>query len=126
MPGRRPNTRSRSWAPSRRGPGGARCWSRRTAFAVAAITSPANSVVYVYVEHVVGLAGVTIAALVATAGLTGLAGLALGSRLADRIGRIPTSAAASPSDPTTISATASAARPAAIDHDPPCSPGTAR
>jgi hypothetical protein len=45
---------------------------------------------------VVGLAGVTITALVATACLTGLAGLALGSRLADRIGRIRTSAAASP------------------------------
>jgi MFS family permease len=63
-------------------------------FAVAVITGPANSFVYVYAENVVGLSGVTIAALVAAAGLTGLAGLALGSRLADRIGRRPTSAAA--------------------------------
>jgi MFS family permease len=43
---------------------------------------------------VLGLPGVSIAALVAAAGLTGLGGLVLGSRLADRIGRRATAAAA--------------------------------
>jgi MFS family permease len=63
-------------------------------FSVAVITGPANSFVYVYAENVVGLSGVAIAALVTVAGLTGLAGLVLGSRLADAIGRRPTCGAA--------------------------------
>ena len=63
-------------------------------FSVAVVTGPANSFVYVYAENVVGLSGVAIAALVTAAGLTGLGGLALGSWLANAIGRRPTSAAA--------------------------------
>ena len=63
-------------------------------FAVAVITGPANSFLYVYAENVLALSGAAIAGMVATAGVSGLAGLLLGSRLADRVGRRVTSALA--------------------------------
>lgn len=63
-------------------------------FAVAVIAGPANSFVYVYAENVLALSGAAIAAMVAIAGITGLAGLLMGSWLADRIGRRATSALA--------------------------------
>jgi MFS family permease len=63
-------------------------------FAVAVITGPANSFLYVYAENVRGLSGPAIAAMVAAAGVTGLGGLLVGSWLADRVGRRPASAVA--------------------------------
>jgi MFS family permease len=64
------------------------------AFALSVITGPANSLLFVYAQNVVRLAGVVVAAMVVVAGVAGLAGLLAGQWLADRIGRRPTSALA--------------------------------
>jgi MFS family permease len=61
-------------------------------FAVALITGPANSFLFLYSENILGLSGLTTAAMVATAGVGGLVGLATGQALADRLGRRPTAA----------------------------------
>jgi MFS family permease len=63
-------------------------------FALSVVTGPANSFFFLYAENVLHFAGATTALLVASAGLTGLAGLLLGRLLADRVGRRPTSAGA--------------------------------
>jgi len=61
-------------------------------FAVSIVTGPATSFFFLYAENVVGLSGPVVALLVATAGLTGLAGLLGGRWLADHLGRRPTAA----------------------------------
>jgi MFS family permease len=63
------------------------------AFAVSVITGPANSYLFVYAENVRGLSHWETAAMVAGAGVVGLAGLLLGRWLADRVGRRVTCAA---------------------------------
>ena len=60
------------------------------AFAVAVVTGPANSFVFVYAQNVLKMPGDQRAAMVAVASVFGLAGLLLGRFLADRIGRRPT------------------------------------
>jgi MFS family permease len=62
------------------------------AFAVAVITGPANSFLFIYSENVVGLSGVTTALMVVAAGIAGLFGLVVGQALADRLGRRSTAA----------------------------------
>lgn len=57
------------------------------AFAVAFVTGPANSFIFLYAENVRRLSGVATSAMVAGSGLIGLAGLVLGQRAADRMGR---------------------------------------
>jgi MFS family permease len=64
------------------------------AFAVAAINGPATSFIFLYAQNVVHLPGYVPAAMVAGAGLTGLAGLLAGRFLADRYGRRHTGAVA--------------------------------
>jgi predicted MFS family arabinose efflux permease len=83
-------------------------------FAIAVITGPANSFLYVYAENVLALPGAAIAAMVATAGVTGLAGLLLGSRLADRVGRRATSALAMVAIAMLGTLTYSGSRPAVV------------
>jgi MFS family permease len=61
-------------------------------FAVAVITGPANSFLFLYSENILGLSGLTTAAMVATAGVGGLVGLTAGQALANRLGRRPTAA----------------------------------
>ena len=61
-------------------------------FAVALVTGPANTFVFLYAQNVRHLAGGLTAAMVAAAGMAGLGGLLLGRWLADRIGRRPTGA----------------------------------
>jgi MFS family permease len=61
-------------------------------FAVAVITGPANSFLFLYAENILGMSGLTTAAMVATAGIGGLVGLTAGQALADRLGRRPTAA----------------------------------
>jgi MFS family permease len=56
-------------------------------FALSVVTGPANSFFFLYAQNVLHLSGATTALLVASAGLTGLAGLLLGRFLADRVGR---------------------------------------
>ena len=56
-------------------------------FALSVVTGPANSFFFLYAQNVLHLAGATTALLVASAGITGLAGLLLGRFLADRVGR---------------------------------------
>jgi MFS family permease len=63
-------------------------------FAVATVSGPANSFLFVYAESVRGMSGAAVAVMVAVAGLTGLGGLVLGARLADRRGRRVTTGAA--------------------------------
>lgn len=63
------------------------------AFAVAAVTGPANSFVFLYLETILELPQATTAALVVGSGLTGLLGLVAGRFGADRLGRRPTAAA---------------------------------
>lgn len=63
-------------------------------FAVAVITGPANSFVFVYAENVVGLSPASTAAMVAAGAPAGLAGLLLGRWAADAIGRRVTGAVA--------------------------------
>ncbi len=62
------------------------------AFAVALMTGPANTFVFLYAQNVRHLPGGVTAAMVAGAGLTGLVGLLFGRWLADRVGRRPTGA----------------------------------
>jgi MFS family permease len=62
------------------------------AFAVAVITGPANTFVFLYAQNVRHLSGGVTAAMVVGAGATGLAGLLAGRWLADRVGRRPTGA----------------------------------
>lgn len=63
-------------------------------FALAVITGPANSFVFLYAENVVRLSGGITSAMVALAAVTGLGGLLLGRFLADHFGRRPTAAGA--------------------------------
>jgi predicted MFS family arabinose efflux permease len=56
-------------------------------FALSVVTGPANSFFFLYAQNVLHFSGATTALLVATAGVTGLAGLLLGRFLADRVGR---------------------------------------
>ncbi len=62
-------------------------------FAVAIISGPADTFVFLYAQNIEHQAGVTTAAMVVGAGVTGLAGLLAGRWLADRLGRRPTAAA---------------------------------
>jgi MFS family permease len=64
------------------------------AFTVAVITGPSNSFVFIYAQNVRHLSGLLTAAMVVVAGGAGLAGLVLGSWLADHLGRRPACAAA--------------------------------
>lgn len=64
------------------------------AFAVAAMTGPANSFVFIYSQNVLHLSGLTVALMVIGAGATGLVGLMLGQHLADVYGRRITGATA--------------------------------
>ncbi len=61
-------------------------------FAVAVITGPANTFIFLYAENVRHLAGGLTAAMVVASGVTGLGGLLVGRWLADRLGRRPTGA----------------------------------
>jgi MFS family permease len=62
------------------------------AFAVAVVTGPANSFVFLYAQNVRHLAGWATALMVVASGAAGLGGLALGQWLADHLGRRPTGA----------------------------------
>jgi len=62
------------------------------AFAVALVTGPANSFVFVYAQNVLKMSGDERALMVVVAALFGLAGLLAGRFLADRVGRRPTGA----------------------------------
>ncbi len=64
------------------------------AFAVALISGPANSFVFIYAQNVLRLAGYVTALMVVMGGVVGLGGLLLGRWLADRFGRRPTCALA--------------------------------
>ncbi|HEY5025239.1 MAG TPA: MFS transporter [Acidimicrobiales bacterium] len=64
------------------------------AFAVAVVTGPANSFIFVYAQNVLKMSGGETAAMVAVASIFGLAGLLLGRALADRLGRRGTGALA--------------------------------
>ena len=61
-------------------------------FAVALVTGPANTFVFLYAQNVRHLAGGLTAAMVVGAGVFGLAGLLIGRWLADHLGRRPTGA----------------------------------
>lgn len=56
-------------------------------FALSVVTGPANSFFFLYAQNVLHFSGAVTALLVASAGITGLAGLLLGRFLADRVGR---------------------------------------
>ncbi|MGA2521571.1 MAG: MFS transporter [Acidimicrobiales bacterium] len=62
------------------------------AFAVAIVTGPANSFVFVYAQNVLKMSGDQRAVMVVVASLFGLTGLLGGRVLADRVGRRPTCA----------------------------------
>jgi MFS family permease len=64
------------------------------AFAVAVVTGPANSLVFIYAQNVLHLSGDDTAAMVVVAAVFGLAGLLLGRALSDLVGRRPTCAVA--------------------------------
>jgi MFS transporter, putative metabolite:H+ symporter len=55
--------------------------------AVGAISGPANGFAFVYAENVLKITPAFVSAVVACSALTGLAGLIVGRRLADRVGR---------------------------------------
>jgi MFS family permease len=57
------------------------------AFAVAVVTGPANSFVFVYANNILKMSGDQTAAMVSVAAVFGLSGLLLGRYLADRVGR---------------------------------------
>jgi len=61
-------------------------------FAVAVITGPANTFIFLYAQNVRHVAGAVTAAMVVGAGVSGLGGLLIGRWLADRLGRRPTGA----------------------------------
>ena len=62
------------------------------AFAISVITGPATSFVFLYAQNVLHQPGYVTAAMVVSAGLSGLIGLLAGRWLADRVGRRPTAA----------------------------------
>ncbi len=64
------------------------------AFAVAVVTGPANSFVFVYAQNVLKMSGDETAAMVGVAAVFGLVGLLLGRVMADHVGRRPTGALA--------------------------------
>jgi predicted MFS family arabinose efflux permease len=64
------------------------------AFAVAVITGPSNSFVFIYAQNVLHLSGIVTVAMVVAGGGAGLTGLLLGRWLADHLGRRPAGAAA--------------------------------
>jgi MFS family permease len=64
------------------------------AFAVAVITGPANSFIFLYAQNILKLSGADTAAMVVVAAPFGLVGLLIGRWLADHLGRRPTGAAA--------------------------------
>ncbi|HUI03173.1 MAG TPA: MFS transporter [Acidimicrobiales bacterium] len=64
------------------------------AFAVAVVTGPANSFIFVYARNVLRMSGDETALMVVVASVFGVAGLLLGRVLADRVGRRPTAAVA--------------------------------
>ena len=64
------------------------------AFAVAVVTGPANSFIFVYAENVLHMSGNERALMVVVASIFGLCGLLLGRVVADRVGRRPTAALA--------------------------------
>ena len=64
------------------------------AFAVAVVTGPANSFVFVYAQNVLHISGAGTSAMVVGAGVVGLIGLLVGRWMADRVGRRPTGALA--------------------------------
>ena len=62
-------------------------------FAVAVITGPANTFIFLYAQNVRHVSGGLTAGMVVGAGMSGLGGLLLGRWMADRFGRRPTGAA---------------------------------
>ena len=56
------------------------------------VTGPANALMFIYSESVLGLPRLATAAMVAAAGVFGLGGLLAGRWAADRVGRIRTAA----------------------------------
>ncbi len=64
------------------------------AFAVSVITGPANSFIFLFAQNFLHQSGIVTAAMVAGAGVAGLAGLLAGRWLADRLGRRLTGALA--------------------------------
>jgi MFS family permease len=60
------------------------------AFSFSVITGPANSLVFIYAQNFLHLAGVVTSVMVVAAGAAGLGGLLVGRWLADRLGRRPT------------------------------------
>lgn len=62
--------------------------------AVAVITGPANSFIFVYAQNVLKLSGAVVAVMVVVASVFGLVGLLVGRWLADHVGRRPTCAGA--------------------------------
>jgi MFS family permease len=62
------------------------------AFAVAVVTGPANSFIFVYAENVLKMSRAQTGVMVVVASVFGLSGLLLGRYLADRVGRRPTGA----------------------------------
>lgn len=64
------------------------------AFAVALVTGPANSFVFVYAQNVLKISGVSTSLMVVAAGGFGFVGLLIGRFAADRLGRRPTGAVA--------------------------------
>ncbi len=63
-------------------------------FAVSVVTGPANSFIFFYGQNVLRLSGTTLALMVVSAGVTGLAGLIAGRWTADHWGRRPAASAA--------------------------------
>lgn len=64
------------------------------ALAVAVVTGPANSFIFIYAQNVLHLSGVVTALMVVVAGAFGFVGLFAGRWLADHVGRRPTAAGA--------------------------------
>jgi MFS family permease len=62
------------------------------AFAIAFVTGPMNTFLFVYAENALGMSRASTAAMVLTAGPVGLVGLVLGRWAADRLGRRVTAA----------------------------------
>ncbi len=84
------------------------------AFAVAVITGPANSFIFLYAQNVLKLSGAVTAAMVVVAAPFGLVGLLIGRWLADHLGRRPTGAAAMVAVGLSAALTYSGSRPALL------------
>jgi MFS family permease len=84
------------------------------AFAVAVVSGPANSFLFLYAQNVLRLSGGVTASMVTAAGVAGFGGLLLGRRLADTIGRRPTAAGAMALMAAIGVVTYSGSRPAAV------------